>query len=170
MLEVAEKPATTALDQLLPGEREVVELILARHTTKEIARRLELSPKGVEWRVRSARDKLGAVNRNDLARIYAELNPDWGKTLGGPPPVASSPAARLAAAPETPAQSRYVFHDAGALAPAPWEQLEGPSLPETLDRRFGKLWRIAAILLGALVVALLVVALLAMSQVMAPLV
>lgn len=50
-----------------------LELLLARQTSKQIARRLDISKYTVDQRLTSARDILGAANRDETAIIYARL-------------------------------------------------------------------------------------------------
>ena len=70
---------------------------------------------------------------------------------------------RLARPPE-PSQARFTLHDAGAyFKPPPWQTADPVALPEVLDRRFGKVWRVVAIPLGALSIALLALALIAIA-------
>ena len=50
-----------------------LELLLARQTSKQIARRLDISKYTVDQRLTSARDILGAANRDETAILYARL-------------------------------------------------------------------------------------------------
>ena len=153
-----------SLDRLTLKEREVLDLVVQHHTSKEIARHLELAPNTVDMRLRSARNKLGARDRNDIARIYRDLLENCGKSTCGPT-VMSPPASDwLAAAPETPSPSEFLFNDAASFSlPPPWQASAGAELPEVLDRRFGKVWRVAAIPLGALSIAMVVAALIGIA-------
>jgi DNA-binding CsgD family transcriptional regulator len=58
---------------LTPREREILELLCARHTNAEIADHLFLSTRTVESHVRNVLGKLGAGNRRDAAAIAARL-------------------------------------------------------------------------------------------------
>src|SRR5687768_10290616 len=92
-------------DLLTDKEREALELVLDRLSSKEIAQRLGgLSPKTIDQRLDGARAKLGATTRVEAARRYAALigtperfpyqpfpvpNPDYeGPPLGRVPPDA----------------------------------------------------------------------------------
>ena len=99
MPEAESSRTSKSLAQLSVGEREVCELLIARCTTKEMARQLLLSINGVDWRVRTAREKLGARDRNDLARIYSTLKSHWGQSPVTPSPVAQTGVAPIARAP-----------------------------------------------------------------------
>jgi DNA-binding CsgD family transcriptional regulator len=84
-----------------------LELLLARQTSKQIARHLGISKYTVDQRLTSARDILGAANRDEAAVIYARLkticdriayHPVDIPTLGDPMPsnrADSEPANRL---------------------------------------------------------------------------
>jgi DNA-binding CsgD family transcriptional regulator len=62
------------LERLTEKEREALDLVLERLSSKEIALRLGgLSPKTIDQRLDGARTKLGAATRVDAARRYAEL-------------------------------------------------------------------------------------------------
>lgn len=61
---------TNIIGELSPKQIEVLDLILDRRTNKEIAVLLNISASAVEQRLQSARRKLGAVGRADLARAY----------------------------------------------------------------------------------------------------
>lgn len=153
-----------SLAELSAGEREVCDLVVARCTTKEMARQLHLSINGVDWRVRSAREKLGARDRNDLARIYSTLKRDCGQSPVTPSPVAELGQPQVAKSPETPSQSEFLLDDTVSMTlPAPWQAARVTGLPEVLDERFGKAWRIAAIPLGALGMAMVAAALIGIA-------
>ena len=150
----------------------MLDLVVAHKTTKEVARDLAIAPNTVDQRLKAARQKVAARDRNDLARKYLALLASCGKTTCGLPVIAEPHLASPPAAPESPPQSRFTLHDAGSFPlPAPWETVAEAGLPEMLDRRFGKLWRIMAIPLGALGIALAVgFVLIAISQLLAVLI
>lgn len=60
------------LDQLTPREREVLRLLARGYLYKEIAHRLEISPKTVEAHVSAVLRKLQLSNRHELSRWAAE--------------------------------------------------------------------------------------------------
>lgn len=152
------------LVRLTAKERAVLDLVVERHTTKEIARRLDLAPNTIDMRLRSARGKLGACDRNDVARRYAALVETCGKTTCGPM-VMSQMSPPPLAAPSEASNSQFRFQDAASFTlAAPWQTVATPKLPEVLDERFGKAWRVAAIPLGALSIALLALALVAIAE------
>lgn len=164
-LHETEQPASVSelLDGLTHKEREALDLLVQHHTTKDIARILGLAPNTVDMRLRNAREKLGAMDRYDTARLYEELLETCGKTTCGISVMSTSRVAPVATHSE-PRNARFTLRDAGSFTlPAPWEKGQPTELPEVLDRRFGKMWRVAVIPLGALSIALLALALIAIA-------
>ena len=153
------------LDRLTPKERAVLDRVVHRRTTKEIARDLQIAPNTVDMRVRSARAKLGAQDRNETARIYLELLADCGKTTCGPAVISDHSAYVLRPPPEPATAGTFVLQDSASFElPAPWDIDVPNGLSEVLDSRFGRVWRVAAIPLMALGIALLALALLAIAS------
>ena len=68
----APTPADPELDQLTPREREVLQHIARGYMYKEIALRLDISPKTVEAHVSSVLRKLQLSSRHELSRWAAE--------------------------------------------------------------------------------------------------
>lgn len=66
MVEIAPPEALTA------KQREVVKLLIDCHSTKEIARILEISPSTVEQRLAAARRKFGKISRRELQRLFRQ--------------------------------------------------------------------------------------------------
>ncbi len=58
------------IETLTDKQSEVLELVLRRMSSKEIARELGISHKSVDKRLDAARIKLGAATRQEAARIY----------------------------------------------------------------------------------------------------
>ncbi|MFC3784716.1 LuxR C-terminal-related transcriptional regulator [Sphingopyxis italica] len=54
-------------------QRACLDLLLERKTSKQIARDLDISKQAVDLRLTTARDTLGAANRDETAIIYARL-------------------------------------------------------------------------------------------------
>ncbi len=152
------------LDALTPKERAALDLLVQHHTTKDIARQLGVAPNTVDMRLRNAREKLGATDRYDVARLYRDLLQTCGKTTCEFSVMSRSKPAEVAASAEL-RNARFTLRDASSFPlPAPWENSQPKELPEVLDLRFGKVWRIAAIPLGALSIALLALALIAIAE------
>ena len=70
-----------------------LELLLARQTSKQIARRLDISKFTVDQRLTSARDILGAANRAETAIIYARLKAICDRIAYHPVDIPTLPAA-----------------------------------------------------------------------------
>ena len=62
------------LSGLTAKQRDVLDLLADNHTTKEIARKLGISPFAVDQRLKSAKDHIGPLSRGELTRLYRELN------------------------------------------------------------------------------------------------
>src|SRR3546814_17218167 len=58
---------------LTDKQRACLDLLLERQTSKQIARRLNISKQAVDLRLTTARDVLGAANRDETAILYARL-------------------------------------------------------------------------------------------------
>ena len=58
---------------LTAKQREVLDLLIEHKTSKEIARRLKISPHTVDQRIQFAKEKLGATSRNEAAAVYRRL-------------------------------------------------------------------------------------------------
>ena len=61
------------LSGLTAKQREVLDLLIEHKTSKEIARRLGISPHTVDQRIQFAKEKLGATSRNEAAAVYRRL-------------------------------------------------------------------------------------------------
>lgn len=59
--------------RLTEKQRACLDLLLERKTSKQIARDLDISKQAVDLRLTTARDTLGAANRDETAIIYARL-------------------------------------------------------------------------------------------------
>ena len=69
---IAEAEIDPELDQLTPREREVLRLIARGYLYKEIALRLDISPKTVEAHVSAVLRKLQLSSRHELSRWAVE--------------------------------------------------------------------------------------------------
>lgn len=63
----------TRWTRLTEKQRACLDLLLERQTSKQIARRLDISKQAIDLRLTTARDILGASNRDETAIIYARL-------------------------------------------------------------------------------------------------
>jgi DNA-binding CsgD family transcriptional regulator len=64
-----------ALEELTPQEFQVAQLLAAGGTTREVAAKLYLSPKTIEFHLRNAYDKLGVRSRSALSQLMAQEQP-----------------------------------------------------------------------------------------------
>lgn len=55
---------------LTAKQREVLDLLAEGLTSKEIARELSVSPSAIDQRLKGLKEKLGATNRAEIARLY----------------------------------------------------------------------------------------------------
>jgi DNA-binding CsgD family transcriptional regulator len=150
----------TSIQRLTAKEREVLELVHARLSSKEIGLKLGLSRKSVDQRLDNARAKLGASTRIAAARTYNELTGTRERFPYAPFPLPESvPAATDGL--RVPTDATYTLSDSVTFPyELPW-QGSSSSAPEFWALRLGALPRLVLILLGA--VGLLVIALLGLS-------
>lgn len=79
------------LAALSPKQRAVLYLVARHHTTKEIARKLQLSPHTVEQRIQTLRTRFGAVPRRELGRLYTELENAYAGNRGSSSHLSEQP-------------------------------------------------------------------------------
>ena len=76
--------------RLTDKQRACLDLLVERKTSKQIARELDIAKVTVDQRIRSARDILGASNRDEAAIIYARLKPIYDRVIYDPVGLAQS--------------------------------------------------------------------------------
>jgi len=67
--------ALTSIDQLTDRQREILSLVYQRFSSKEIAQKLDISPKTVDHHIDTARKTLRCSTRMQAARTYWESLP-----------------------------------------------------------------------------------------------
>lgn len=156
----------TRLSRLSPKEREVLDQILLHKSLKVIAHDLEITLSAVDQRLKSARTKLGAADRNEAARLYSALITACMNSTCGSEVIGTAQDPQLIQSPELPSGSMFKFEDSATIVvPPPWfEQSHRTAVSEVLDEKFGRLWRVAAIPVFAVTIAILALALMAMAQ------
>lgn len=87
--------AAARLASITDRQRAVLDLVVQHWTSKEIARELNISPNTVDQRINAVRAKLGAKDRAETARLYADLNNICGRTIYGPAVIAAPPSGQL---------------------------------------------------------------------------
>jgi DNA-binding CsgD family transcriptional regulator len=68
----ARKSSPSALDQLTPQEVQITRLVAEGATNKEVAARLFLSPRTIDYHLRKIFTKLGITSRAELIRSSVE--------------------------------------------------------------------------------------------------
>lgn len=155
-------PASALSDK----QREVLDLVVARKSSKEIARILGISKHTVDQRITLARQKYGAANRNELVTHYLASGAICDRVAYDPAQVSNS----------------FISHDkdgmgeqsgpifsvadiAGFTSPFAGYEFSPLAHPiATLDRKFGVFGRLGAIGLVAALLAVSLVAMLSMAQ------
>ncbi len=94
-------PAPSRVYTLSERQRECLLLVAKRLTSKEIARRLGLSPSTVDNHIKAAVDKMGAANRGQAASIVAVEGGDGGARAGMPDSLLPDLPAQSAATPDS---------------------------------------------------------------------
>lgn len=69
--EQVQRRGASLLTALTPQERQITELLVSGHTTRQAATALFLSPKTVEYHLRHVYAKLGVHSRSELAEAYS---------------------------------------------------------------------------------------------------
>jgi DNA-binding CsgD family transcriptional regulator len=75
--------------RLTDRQRACLDLLLERQTSKQIARRLDISKPTVDQRLTAARGILGAANRDEAAIIYLRLKQTYDRVIYDPVQVPS---------------------------------------------------------------------------------
>ena len=146
---------------LTKKEREVLHHLLLRKRLKTIAVDLDLTPSAVDQRLRSARTKLKAATSLEAAQIYADsldaavISPEDIQYSVEPPPI-PRPVINL---------SVGLDSNGGAThRPEAKSTAAGMLSVSRFDSQYGKIWRVAAIPILALIYALLILAILSICQ------
>lgn len=116
--------------RLTDKQRACLDLLLERQTSKQIARRLDISKQAVDLRLTAARNILGASGRDETAIIYARLKRTYDQILCDPIILPQPP--------------RLVPSDFPDGEPAALALNDNPSLttkPIALDALSKSLWR-----------------------------
>ena len=143
--------ASSPLDLLTVKEREALDLVRQRLSSKEIAQRLGgLSPKTIDQRLDGARAKLGASTRVEAARLYEALLHIPERFPYQSFPVSSSDQTG-ATIQGVPSSAVYTLGDAATFGSgAPWAQTSSEwSAPKFRGRPIGIARTLLAVLVGA---------------------
>ncbi|WP_323982075.1 helix-turn-helix transcriptional regulator [Novosphingobium aureum] len=152
---------------------EVLDLLVAHRTTKEISRELGIAPNTVDQRIAAVRDKWGTSNRKDTARRYAEIRELCGKPICGFSYLDPEAQTAESLGQDLPVDPHFVLSDARPME-LPMGSFQGwfEDTPEPLagleafDRKFGRFGRLGMILVLALLMAMTLATVLAIADVM----
>ena len=145
-----------AIASLTAKQREVLDLLIQHKTSKEIARRLDISPYTVDQRIHFAKDKLGARTRGEVAMVYRRLKEICGHSVYGesgigiPVEDGDDPGGAQLPLPE-PAPPEPVGDDR-----VPEPEADYSVVPELFDGRYGTLVRLGAIFVIAVMLVFIV--------------
>lgn len=151
---------------LTDKQRAVVDLLIEHQSSKEIARLLGISPHTVDQRIKSARARLGANSRAELARLYGRRRSMYEESVYRFPEVAEPLVIAQESGRDQPVEPVFTLSDVSQFQmAAPWQgtpvRLSGL---EALDNRFGIYGRIGAIVGLATTIALLLLAMMAVAE------
>ena len=168
--------------KLTERECEILDNLLEYKTLKSIAMELGVTISAIDQRLKSARIKLGATDRNDAIRKYQGL---LATCVEPTCRILQVPAQRQPELPpfaETVEAPAFMLRDSLPTSPdfetpvpAALEsvlqnvepaQTKVAPLSEVLDDKFGRLWRVVAIPIFALAIVMFALAILAMGKAM----
>jgi DNA-binding CsgD family transcriptional regulator len=115
--------------RLTDKQRACLDLLLERQTSKQIARRLDISKQAVDLRITTARNILGAANRDEAAIIYARLRQTYDRISCDPIIVSPGPELVPSSFPD------------GGLPDATHESASPMEEPRVSHPPFGDIWR-----------------------------
>lgn len=145
-----------AIASLTDKQREVLDLLLEHLTSKEIARRLAISPYTVDQRINFAKDKLGARTRGEVAVAYRRL-----VEICDPSAYENSGIGVLEPVAEKAGGAQLPLPEPAPPEPFGNERVSEPEadfsvVPELFDGRYGTLVRLGAIFLIAVCMMLVI--------------
>lgn len=117
--------------RLTEKQRACLDLLLERQTSKQIARRLDISKQAVDLRLTTARDVLGAANRDETALIYARLRQTYDRIPCDPVILPARPQLAPSHFPDGSPPNLMELHDSSSVLGRP----SGKRFP------FRDLWR-----------------------------
>ena len=171
LLTEARSDPQARLDQLTAKECEVLDRLLLHKPLKVIAHDLGITLSAVDQRLKSARSKLGARDRNEAARSYSALLIACRESTCGFEAVAAALDGHVRESAEPASRSTFMLQDGATYLVPPMGHERGQieAVSEILDEKFGRVWRVAAIPVFALCLAVLALVLIAMANALAEL-
>ncbi|MCP5396128.1 MAG: helix-turn-helix transcriptional regulator [Sphingomonadaceae bacterium] len=143
------------VSELTAKQREVLDLVLCHYSSKEIARKLGISPRSVDQRLDGARQKLGVATRIEAARVYAEACQTPQSLTSEPLPV-TDPVVPLQEAGDSSAEAVFNLSDAGFMSAGEFEQQLIRDVPKLVPGKLNSGLRLLLIVGGAIAMLLLV--------------
>lgn len=165
--------ADANLQRLSAKEREVLDQLVLHKPLKLIAHDLGVTLSAIDQRLKSARIKLGASDRNEAARIYATLlaasrdQAFSGSNDNAPQAfeaIVSAIGEEFGKAGSSDQDPSLEAGNEAVIIVTENDIYDPDSVAATLDRKFGKLWRVAAIPLMAVAIAVLALALISIAH------
>lgn len=153
-----------SLEDLTDKQHEVLEHLSLHKTSKEIARDLGVSQNTVDKHLTAIRRKWGTSDRYHTARFFEQLR---GMDENHPPRIlAGDEAAMMPSMPRSDLPKTGMFRLSDTFANANLDEWDIPSPKglDALDRRFGRLWRIAAIPFLALLIGMVMISAVAFAR------
>jgi len=165
-LPALDSEAAARLGRLSAKEREVLDQILLHKPLKVIAHELGITLSAVDQRLKAARAKLDAADRNEAARIYSALLAACRESTYGFEDLGSGRHRPLSPESELHSGATFMLRDSATTFVAPpWQDSDNRgAVSEVLDEKFGKAWRVLAIPVFAVAIAVLALALIAMAR------
>ncbi len=134
-------------------QRACLDLLLERKTSKQIARDLDISKQAVDLRLTTARDTLGAANRDETAIIYARLRQTYDRIPCDPVILPIRPEWVRSEFPDGSPSNLMNLHDSLAAVGGP--SAAGSPFRDLFRHDYGSVTRVG-IMLAVVVILLLV--------------
>ena len=149
--------AFSVIDSLTEKQHEALALAARHLTSKQIAQKLGVAPVTIDKRIEAVRARLGYISRSDLLRLYREWCDDYGRLIDDP--IMLDHTECPPALPEVPQQlSDLMFQDSIAFdARASWDRGRHLLRPGLTPSELGVGGKLAAMLLGAVVIMMIAV-------------
>jgi DNA-binding CsgD family transcriptional regulator len=152
--------------ELSDKQREVLDLVVARKSSKEIARILNISKPTVDQRITSARAKFGAANRNELVTYYLASSQLCDRVTYDPAYLPDPGPTGAPTGQEAIKGPVFSVADVAGFSPCyPPADFSPVTHPlETLDKKFGVMGRLGAVGILSALLAVSLLAVLSMAQ------
>ncbi len=159
----AESELKSRLETLTAKQTEVLDLLIEHKTSKEIARELDISPHTVDQRINFSKKKLGAVSRGELAVTYRAAKEICDQSVYQGSHIASTDFMLDGEGTDDVSNYTLLEHpDSMKTGLKPEDEVEYRVVPEMFEGSTGKLARIGAMILVAVMLVFIGLAGLAM--------